>query len=80
MARRLATEFAVESPSCYHHRQPERAIWGIPDQVRRAKVGGYRDYFTDEEVAAIDDLVATRLAPEFGYAAVSAGPEVDPPR
>ena len=35
-------------------------------KVRRAKVGGYRDYFTDEEVAAIDDLVATRLAPEFG--------------
>jgi hypothetical protein len=44
-------------------------------KVRRAKVGGYRDYFTDEEAAAIDDLVATRLAPEFGYEAVSAGLE-----
>ncbi len=49
-------------------------------KTRRGKVGGYRDYFTDEEVAAIDDLVATRLASEFGYAAVSAEPEVDPPR
>ena len=49
-------------------------------KVRRAKVGGYRDYFTEEEVAAFDDLVATRLAPEFGYAAVSTRPDVDPPR
>jgi hypothetical protein len=44
-------------------------------KVRRAKVGGYRDYFTDEEAAAIDDLVAARLAPEFGYEVVSAGLE-----
>ncbi len=36
-------------------------------KVRRAKVGGYRDYFTDEEVAAIDRQLADSLDPMFGY-------------
>jgi alcohol sulfotransferase len=36
-------------------------------KVRRAKVGGYRDYFTDEEVVAIDHLLAETLDPMFGY-------------
>ena len=36
-------------------------------KVRRAKVGGYRDYFTDEEVVAIDRLLAETLDPMFGY-------------
>ncbi|MFZ5654773.1 MAG: sulfotransferase domain-containing protein [Pseudomonadota bacterium] len=36
-------------------------------KVRRAKVGGYRDYCTDAEVARIDALVAERLHPCFGY-------------
>ena len=42
---------------------------GNPDsyKVRRAKVGGYRDYFTDEELARIDQLIATTLSPAFGY-------------
>ena len=42
---------------------------GNPDsyKVRRAKVGGYRDYFDDEQVAAIDDLVCQRAGPLFGY-------------
>ena len=37
-------------------------------KVRRAKVGGYRDYFDDEQVTAIDELVNTRLSDVFGYA------------
>jgi sulfotransferase family protein len=37
-------------------------------KVRRAKVGGYRDDFTREQLAAIDTLVNTRLLPVFGYA------------
>lgn len=37
-------------------------------KVRRAKVGGYRDYFDDEQVATIDNMVDTRLAGVFGYA------------
>lgn len=36
-------------------------------KVRRAKVGGYKDYFTDDEVAKIDDLVADTLSPAYGY-------------
>jgi hypothetical protein len=35
-------------------------------KVRRAKVGGYRDYFTPEEIAAIDKMTAERLVPELG--------------
>ena len=36
-------------------------------KVRRAKVGGYRDYFDDEQVATIDNMVNTRLSGVFGY-------------
>jgi hypothetical protein len=42
-------------------------------KVRRAKVGGYRDYFDDRQVAAIDRLVAERLDPVFGYQATNDG-------
>jgi hypothetical protein len=48
-------------------------------KVRRAKVGGWRDYFDDREVAAIDRLLAARPKPPFGYgvaATPSARPEV----
>jgi hypothetical protein len=36
-------------------------------KVRRAKVGGYRDYFDDDQVATIDNMVNTRLSAVFGY-------------
>ena len=36
-------------------------------KVRRAKVGGYRDYFDDKQVAEIDELVRTTLSPVYGY-------------
>lgn len=36
-------------------------------KVRRAKVGGYRDYFSDEEVAAIDARLRDTLHPMYGY-------------
>jgi hypothetical protein len=36
-------------------------------KVRKGKVGGYRDYFTDKEVAAIDRRLAETLAPLFNY-------------
>ncbi len=36
-------------------------------KVRRAKVGGYRDYYTDEQVAAIDAYMAEHLSPAFNY-------------
>jgi alcohol sulfotransferase len=38
-------------------------------KVRRGKVGGYRDDFTPEQVAALDALVAAELDPCFGYGA-----------
>jgi hypothetical protein len=38
-------------------------------KVRRAKVGGWRDYFDDREVAAIERLLAARPKPPFGYGA-----------
>ncbi len=44
-------------------------------KVRRAKVGGYRDYFDDEQVAVIDALMQARSAPLFGYL-----PEAAPPQ
>ncbi len=36
-------------------------------KVRRAKVGGYRDYFNDDEVQAIDRQLAESLHPLFKY-------------
>ena len=49
-----------------------RVVAGDPDnpdsfKVRRAKVGGYRDYFDDDEVAKIEAMLAAELSPEFGY-------------
>jgi hypothetical protein len=36
-------------------------------KVRRAKVGGWRDYFDDAQCRAIDDYVNGRLDPLYGY-------------
>lgn len=36
-------------------------------KVRRAKVGGYKDYFDDAQVKEIDDLVRRELSPTYGY-------------
>jgi hypothetical protein len=36
-------------------------------KVRRAKVGGYRDYFAEHETAAIEELIQGTLASSFGY-------------
>ena len=35
-------------------------------KVRKAKVGGYRDYFTDAQCQQLDTMVA-KLDPIFGY-------------
>jgi hypothetical protein len=43
-------------------------------KVRRAKVGGYTDYFDDKERAEIDRLVSHDLSPTYGY---EAPPEPD---
>jgi hypothetical protein len=36
-------------------------------KVRRGKVGGYRDYFSDEENQTIDALLENTLNPAYGY-------------
>ncbi len=36
-------------------------------KVRRAKVGGYRDYFTPEQAEELEQLVVNRLSPTLGY-------------
>lgn len=41
-------------------------------KVRRAKVGGYRDYFDDDQLARIDDFVRSKLSPAFRYQDASA--------
>ena len=52
---------------------------GVQDsyKVRRAKVGGYRDYFSSEEIEAIDSLVDSTLSPVYGYGEDSGGPSVE---
>jgi hypothetical protein len=35
-------------------------------KVRKAKVGGYRDYFSDEQCQQLEEMVA-QLDPLFGY-------------
>lgn len=40
-------------------------------KVRRGKVGGYRDYLTSEQIAWVDEEIAKKLDPLFGYARVS---------
>ncbi len=45
-------------------------------KVRRAKVGGYRDYFEDAQVAEIDRLVKEGLSPSFRYdGSAATGPD-----
>ena len=36
-------------------------------KVRRAKVGGWRDYVNEEQAAAIDEVVRKTLSPVYGY-------------
>ena len=47
---------------------------GNPDsfKVRKAKVGGYKDYFSEDESAALDQIVSEELADVFGYASEQA--------
>jgi hypothetical protein len=40
-------------------------------KTRRAKAGGYRDDFDDEQLAAIERLIAETLDPRFGYVAAT---------
>jgi hypothetical protein len=43
-------------------------------KVRKAKVGGYRDYFSAEQIAAMQAMVRERLDPLFGYQSEAGSP------
>ncbi len=43
-------------------------------KVRRAKVGGYRDYFTAEQADELEALVRERLSPSLGYSVAPPSP------
>jgi DNA-binding NtrC family response regulator len=48
-------------------------------KVRRAKVGGYRDYFDDDQITEIDRFVRESLSPIFEYQADGHVPDVAKP-
>lgn len=56
-----------ERENFFHNSRLKAANVEDPDsyKVRRGKVGGYRDYFSDDELARIDRLVGERLAPDL---------------
>jgi hypothetical protein len=49
-------------------------------KVRRAKVGGYRDYFDDDQVARIEALVNSTLSPYYGYHSPATEPVAGTPQ
>ncbi len=60
-----------ESENFFENRRLAPRDSGNPNsfKVRRGKVGGYRDYVTDEQAAAMEDRVRRDLSPLFGYGA-----------
>mgnify|MGYP001947502790 FL=1 len=48
-------------------------------KVRRAKVGGWRDYFEPDQIKAIEDYLAEHLDPLYGYTASSGSMEAAAP-
>ena len=65
--RRMELENASKATA---HRSLKPADASDPSsfKVRRAKVGGWRDYVTEEQSDAIDRMVKEKLDPVFGYA------------
>jgi hypothetical protein len=75
---KAAVEFArfenlkrLEAENAFRGRRLAPGDAGNPDsfKVRRGKVGGYRDYFDDEQVTEIDRLTSSTLSPFYGYPA-----------
>lgn len=64
----------LESEGFFRHGGMSRRRGGDPDafKLRRGKVQGYRDYFDAEQLAQMDEMVATRLSPALGYGGASA--------
>ena len=67
----------LESQGFFRQGGLKRRDAGDPEsfKVRRGKVGGYRDYFTDEQVAELEALMAANLSPTLGYEIAGAAPD-----
>lgn len=59
----------LEAEGRFKHGGMQKDAKGDPNarKVRRGKVGGYRDYFTPEQLEEMEALVARTLDPELGY-------------
>jgi len=59
----------LEDERRFRHGGMQKDAKGDPNarKVRRGKVGGYRDYFTAEQVAEMEAMVEARLHSDFGY-------------
>lgn len=64
--RRMEQENAGR-PSANTRLKPADASDPSTFKVRRAKVGGWRDYVTEDQAKALDAMVRERLDPVFGY-------------
>lgn len=73
---RHAVEFAsfdnlreLEQSGYFHNSSMALRNAKDPDtlKVRKGKVGGFRTYFTPDQVAVMEDMVRERLAPGLGY-------------
>jgi hypothetical protein len=64
----------LEASGRFKHGGMQKDAKGDPNarKVRRGKVGGYRDYFTPDQLEEMDALVARTLDPELGYGPVEA--------
>ncbi|MEC9341585.1 MAG: sulfotransferase domain-containing protein, partial [Pseudomonadota bacterium] len=62
---------AMERRDFFHNSRLAPVDVNDPDsfKVRRAKVGGYRDYFDLDQIRQIDRMVTEELDPFFGYTA-----------
>jgi hypothetical protein len=64
--RRMETENAKKLGS-QRSMKPGNANDPSSFKVRRGKVGGWRDYVTQEQAEALDRLVRETLNPVYGY-------------
>jgi hypothetical protein len=65
--RRMETENAAKS-GAHRSMKPGNADDPSSFKVRRGKVGGWRDYVTEEQANALDAQVRETLTPVYGYA------------
>ncbi|MWV28144.1 sulfotransferase domain-containing protein [Aurantiacibacter rhizosphaerae] len=70
----------AEMKDSFNHERLRPADPSNPEsfKVRRGKVGGYVDYFSDEDIAYIDDYIDQHLDPYFACYFSNKAPDVKP--